>query len=87
MKVVIASVTKQHAYPIALAAYESGLLKQFVTSIYYDPNRLRYRLLDRIVKAMPQRLDRVARSHRAGLEAIPHAIEGHQPRLGDLSEE
>jgi len=70
MKVVISSVTKQHAYPIALAAYESGLLKQFVTSIYYEPNSLRYRLLDRIVKTMPQNGDR-ARLKARRQEGLP----------------
>jgi len=50
MRVVIASVTKQHAYPAALAADQSGFLRQFITSLYYKPEGLRYRLLERAIR-------------------------------------
>lgn len=51
MRVVIASVTKQHAYPAALAAQQCGFLDRFITSLYYKPDELRYRLLERAIRS------------------------------------
>ncbi|HEV2523211.1 MAG TPA: glycosyltransferase family 4 protein [Candidatus Acidoferrales bacterium] len=52
MRVVIASVTKQHAYPIALAADEYRYLDKFFTGLYYKPDKLRYRLLERAIRGV-----------------------------------
>jgi starch synthase len=59
VKVVIASVTKQHAYPTALAANECGFLQLFITSIYYKPDELRCRLLERAIRSRQRNGDLV----------------------------
>jgi starch synthase len=68
--VVIASVTKQHAYPIALAASECGYLRQFITSLYYKADELRYRLLERAIRSRTGDGD-LARIHARRQEGLP----------------
>lgn len=47
MKVVISNVTRHHSYQAALAASEAGCLERFITSGYYKPEQMSYRLLER----------------------------------------
>jgi glycosyltransferase involved in cell wall biosynthesis len=70
MRLVVASVTKQHAYPIAAAANEDGALEQFITSLYYKPHKLNYRLLERAIRATGNKADlaRIQARREDGLE-------------------
>lgn len=70
MKVVLSSVTKQHSYPIASVAYQKGFLKQFITGIYYDSKKTRYRLLDRAIGSVRGNGD-LARLHVRRQEGLP----------------
>lgn len=70
MKVVVSSVTKQHSYPIALVAHQKGYLEQFITGIYYDSHKARYRLLDKAIHSMRGNGD-LARLHVRRQEGVP----------------
>ncbi len=70
MKVVVSSVTKQHSYPIALVAHQKGYLKQFMTGIYYDAHKARYRLLERAIHSVRGNGD-LARLHVRRQEGLP----------------
>ena len=70
MKVVLSSVTKQHSYPIASVACQKGFLKQFITGIYYDSKKTRYRLLDRAIGSVRGNGD-LARLHVRRQEGLP----------------
>jgi glycosyltransferase involved in cell wall biosynthesis len=46
MRVVISNATRHHSYQAALAAFEAGLLEQFIAGGYYQPQQFSYRLIE-----------------------------------------
>jgi len=44
--ILLSHPAKQHAYQVAFALQKAGLLRRFVTGIYYKPNGFPYLLLN-----------------------------------------
>ncbi|MDG1895787.1 MAG: glycosyltransferase family 4 protein [Fuerstiella sp.] len=57
-QVVVSNATRLHAHRMALALARENYLQRFITSLWYKPNRLPYRL----TKALPESVARPAES-------------------------
>jgi hypothetical protein len=69
VRVIIASLMKQHAYAPALAAQECGFFERFITSMYHKPKEFRYRLLERAIRSQHHNGD-LARIHARRAEGL-----------------
>ena len=56
-RVVISHSGKQYSYQTALALQEVGLLKKYITSLYYKPSEFPYNLVSKLPKSLSQKLN------------------------------
>jgi len=62
--VVVAHPGKQHAYQVALALQRAGLLRQFITGVYFKPDKFPYALVRRLPTGIRQRAVRELNKRR-----------------------